>query len=1229
VLTGSFSWAALPESLRIPSETGLVELSVRGEPLPFPDRDEGGRLWLRKRAGAGEAESRLEVVVHRRVVDEVPLLLEAVVQLRVSGQGREVAIGPAVPAPFAAMSLDSPLPARVESDGRLRVQVRPGTWTLRLLSRHQGGPVAAVALLDRDPDRDDPWDPEEVWVFDARNHLRLVHVEGVPGIDPQQTQLPEEWKRLPAYLMKPGSRMRLVEKRRGDEDPAPDRLTLERTWWLDFDGGGYTAHDRIGGAWSRSWRLEAAPPTVLGRVSIDGRDQFISRLDAEASAGVEVRQGRVDIEADSRLEGIRSVVPAVGWSHDFQKVSAQLNLPPAWRLFHASGVDDVRTTWVAGWSLLEIFLVLVSVMIVAQLYGRRWAGVALVTLVLIYPETGAPRWTWLLLLATHALLRVVPEGRLLRATRLARLGAIALLAVVAIPFVVQQARIALYPTLEFPWLSVRAEAEQAAAVPEATEEQVRGAGRLAERRIAPGGMDLSKGSAAGEPLRELRQSVEHYYAPDPLALVSTGPGLPRWAWRAVELGWRGPVEAGQEIRLLLIPPWGNFLLAWVRIAATVLLALCLLDLGGRLPWLRVLSRGTGVIALALLASGTFASSGAAADVPPQEILDELRARLLEPPECFPACAASPRMRLRVTPTRLRARIEIDAAWDTAVPLPGGVKHWMPETVLVDGIAPRGLAHRADGRLFIPLGPGKHQVTLEGPLPGRDTVQIPLPLKPRRVEADVSGWTLDGVGEDGRPDQSLQLTRERETGPDASTLEPQELPPFVRVERNIRLGLSWQVESRVTRMTPPGRALFLELPLLPGESVTREGLRVAEGRTLMIAMGPTTSSVSWTSVLDVAPSLQLRAADTLSWTEVWRLDVAPVWHVEATGIPVVHTPTPRAIRIREWRPWPGEDVDLRIVRPESVDGRTLTIDHARLHVRPGLRASESTLTLDLRASRGLQHALTLPEGAELESVKLDGALQPIRAVEGRIVLPIRPGKHTAELVWRSPDPIATRYRTAAVDPGVPSVNAEIEVGVPVDRWVLFVGGPRLGPAVLFWSLLIVALLLAWGLGKIPLTPLGWGSWFLLFIGLSQVTIWLSLLVVAWLLALGWRRANAAAASDAAFNALQLLLALSTAVALLVLVWAIQQGLLGLPDMQIAGNGSSSRLLRWYQDRTAGPLPTGWMVSLPLGAYRLAMLAWALWLARALVGWLRWGWDCFSRDGIWRPLRPRVVEPPSGP
>jgi hypothetical protein len=83
------------------------------------------------------------------------------------------------------------------------------------------------------------------------------------------------------------------------------------------------------------------------------------------------------------------------------------------------------------------------------------------------------------------------------------------------------------------------------------------------------------------------------------------------------------------------------------------------------------------------------------------------------------------------------------------------------------------------------------------------------------------------------------------------------------------------------------------------------------------------------------------------------------------------------------------------------------------------------------------------------------------------------------------------------------------------------------------------------------------------------------------------------------------------------------------MQIAGNDSTASMLQWYQDRTGGPLPRPAALSAPLWAYRLAMLRWALWLAQALLGWLRWGWRCFTEGGAWRPLRRRAAAPPPVP
>ncbi|HEX4621980.1 MAG TPA: hypothetical protein VH208_10480, partial [Myxococcaceae bacterium] len=281
---GTFAWDALPDSLQIPTETGLLALSVSGRAIAYPNRDETGRVWLQKQATDEKADNRTDLTVHRRVVDEIPLQVTTHLELQVAGKTREEVLGKALLDGFVPMSLESGVPARLEADGRLRVQLRPGHFMIEVTARHPG-PVAALTLGEAGG----PWASEEVWAFEARSSLRLVTVEGVTGVDPQQTTLPDAWKSLPAYRMKPGDTMRFDEKRRGDSDPAPDQLKLQRDLWLDFDGAGYTLSDAISGKLSRSWRLEMRDPIKLGRVAVGGRDQFITRLAPSSPAGVEIR----------------------------------------------------------------------------------------------------------------------------------------------------------------------------------------------------------------------------------------------------------------------------------------------------------------------------------------------------------------------------------------------------------------------------------------------------------------------------------------------------------------------------------------------------------------------------------------------------------------------------------------------------------------------------------------------------------------------------------------------------------------------------------------------------------------------------------------------------------------------------------------------------------------------------------------------------------------------------
>ncbi|MCA9772999.1 MAG: hypothetical protein KC466_11370, partial [Myxococcales bacterium] len=587
-----------------------------------------------------------------------------------------------------------------------------------------------------------------------------------------------------------------------------------------------------------------------------------------------------------------------------------------------------------------------------------------------------------------------------------------------------------------------------------------------------------------------------------------------------------------------------------------------------------------------------------------------------------------RMLVEAAPDGLRIRLDVGAADLTAIPLPGSLDEWSPELVTVDGGPAGAMSRTPDGRLWLVLTQGPHQLVLEGPLARRESVRLHLPLRPKRLEARLAGWTLAGLRDDGAPEDTLQLTRERPESEDARReIEPGALPPFVTVDRSLLLGVDWRVRTVARRRTPLGTPIVLKVPLLPGEAVLTAGIDVRDGAAL-VNLGPRAASAGWESTLPAGPRIDLRAAESGSLGERWHLRASPIWHVEFEGILPIYREEAKSDAGLTWAPWPGESVTVSIDRPAGAEGPTLTIDRASLIVRPGLRAVDGVLEMSIRSSRGTQHPIGLPKGAILESVAIGGQAQPVEAIDGVVTVPIAPGTTALRVAWRSPGGPGRRLETPRVDLGAPAVNLDIRVESSRDRWILFAGGPRVGPAVLFWSFLVILLPLAWVLGRLPWTPLRARHWFGLGVGLTQVNIVVAAVVAGWLFALGWRRVRPGLDDRGAFNLRQIALVLWTLVALAGLVWGIEQGLLGLPEMQIAGNGSGPELLRWFVDRAPARVPVAWVLSAPLYAYRVAMLLWALWIAWALIRWLRWGWECFGTGGYWRPRAPRAEGPVRG-
>lgn len=1252
-ITGEFAWDRLPESLPVPPASGLLRLTLDGSPVAFPDF-RASRLWLKDQGEeAASAEDRLELQVYRRVEDMVPMRVVTRLEIDVAGRQREVLIGPVLPADsdgnqFIPVQLMSPITGKLENDGSLRLQVRPGHWVVEIIARS----VGVVGSLPV-PDIKAPWPAEEVWVFQAHTDLRLVETGGLPAVDPRQTTLPEGWRELPAFLAKPGEALALKLVRQGDADPAMDQIAIKRTLWLDFDGGGYTVQDAIEGTVSRTHRLEASRELLLGRVNVSGEDMLITTRSGTDTKGVEVRRGQIQTVAASRVEGGVSRLKATGWEHDFNSASATLNMPPGWEVLAVTGVDNRPRTWLQKWTLLDLFLLLIISIATFRLLGPIPGALALLAVGLSWHTAFAPRTIWLHILVVVALLKYLPEGKLRRITSAYRMLIFVLLIFMFIPFAVDQVRTALYPQLQnmgglpFPILGPAAmkRADVQRYDPNIQTDNLF-QDKNVEKRALEETDDYRQQQYAPEPssveqtLKKPRSSYSSaglFSLPsnallqriDAGALVQTGPGLPGWYWDSIHLSWNGPVSRTQEVGIYYLPPMANSIVKVVRVLLVGLLGLLLA--GVRLPALRSSTSALGTVFSALIPAILISSAlmfpppAMASEFPSPDLLKELQVRLLEPPECLPDCAQVSRLRLDVSPGTLRMRMEVHAMDEIAVPLPCTAAQWLPRTVLVDGEPVQALSRSSDGVLWVSLDEGIHQVVMEGQLPGRSTVLIPLILPVHRVEAKVKGWALEGVHENGAADKQLQLTRiKKEATADMPALEAEALPPFVLVDRTLQLGLEWRALTRVQRISPSGTAVVLEIPLLKGESVITDGVRVEDGKVL-VNMGPTQRTMNWESALDEQEQVALTAPEVTGWVEAWRAEVSPIWNMEQTaGINVIHRKDPRGFWAPVWRPWPGETVKLKITRPEAVPGSTFTVDTSQYFLKPGKHATYVTLSFVARSSLGAQHVVKVPEGAELTGITIDGALQPIRPEGGKINLPVRPGRQAYDINWRLPEGVGAIYTVPGVDIGVDSVNQNIRVVMPRNRWVLLAGGPRLGPAVLFWSYIVVVLVVAFGLGRTKLTPLAWWQWMLLGLGLTQVPLIGAAVIVGWLLALGLRRKVPEDFKPDRFNAVQVLLAFLTVVAAIALMAAIKKGLLGLPDMQVSGNGSTAYNLNWYADRVGGPTANAWILSVPLYIYRLLMLAWALWLASSLIGWLKWGWESFTTGGYWKKA-PLLVLP----
>ena len=1210
-LAGEFRWSGMPQRVAIPKQIGILSLVIDGQAVTIPNWDATGYVWLKRLRTEPAEKDLLALQVYRAIEDGIPLWLRTEIDLTVSGKSREEQLGSILPAGWQLSLVDSPIPVAVDDNGMMKAQVRAGNWKVRVHAFRNTEIDEVRFAADAQP-----LTKVELIGFRAKPDFRIAEIEGLPQLDVNQTTYPSQWRDLPVFEWKTDATFRLVEKMRGLGQQRPKGLTIDRHFWLDEDGRGITYSDRISGKLQQIWRLDVADDQDLGAVRVDGEHQLITANPNTSAHGLEIRNRNPKLEAIGRVADTTQW-SATGWQTDAESLNITLSLPPGWRVFALFGADRVEGDWLTAWSLLDLFLLLIFALAVLRLWGIRACIVALLAFGLSYHEPGAPRLTWLFLLMPLALLRVVTAGSGKSWLKAWRNIALALLLLNLIPFATRQIQSAIYPQLETQGVTYRTRSMF----------EWLGFAYTTGARVADYAREASVSEPSSGEVFPIRPEQTNL-AFDPKARIQTGPAIPAWNWNQVYCNWDGPVSSDQQIVPILISRPLHQCLTVVRLALLFLLAA--ISFGVRPPRIPFLRRrvATAVVLLALLPA-----NAALGQIPDPQVLNTLRERLLQPSDAYPHAAEITSVDLTLNEGKIAMTAEVHAAIDVAVPLPGRLPAWSPVSVRIDEQPEAVVCRRDDGYLWVAVPQGVHQIVVEGWLAEATEWEWTFLLPPRRVSIDAPGWEVTGVRPNGVPEDQVLFAQPVQRTEGASTYDQKNFRAIVTVDRRLEIGLLWKVHTTVTRLSEPGKAVLLKIPLLSGESVLTSNVVVNDG-AIEVTLGANQLNFSWESELASAAEIQLEAVQTDQWVEGWHLITSPVWSVTFTGIEPIYETNEETL-IPVWRPWPGEDVTLVFRQPEAVSGETVTVQRVFHETTLGARQRGTKLNLEVESSLGTDFVIQFdPEAkAEISSLSVDGRSNPVRFDGTKLIVPLRPGRQMVEVAWKTSQTLNTVAAVEAVTLPVAGANVTTALRVPANRWILWAGGPLRGPVVRFWTIVVSAILAAAALGSLSLSPLRRIEWVLLALGLTQVHVAAGMLVVGWLFLLAWRgKRGPEQMGFFRFNLLQLWLVLFTLIVLGIFVVVVGEGLLGNPEMFIVGNGSSRTYLNWFQPLTGSSLPAPYIVSISVWFYRLLMLFWALWLATALLRWLKDAWTAFSNGGCWKrwtrrrePQLAEVVEP----
>lgn len=336
-----------------------------------------------------------EIKVYRKFTDSIPYFLHTKILINYSGKIKDLDLGTVLPENFKLSELNSDLKITFKNN-HYYATINSGSHFINF-SSFSNSPIDTISILGLVNESEN-----EIWSIQKNNNIRNMDVSNVNIVDSQQVNVPQEWSKLPSYLVK--DKLTINTSQQGISLNTNLKINAQRSTFFGFNDKVYS-FDEINIDNNNSKELKFKNNIDLQSVSFekprmilkDGNNPYVLLNNQDKNGQIYFDS----IFGDSIPSQLSDNYFVQNWNTFFT--------PRTELIWAKNATVSSPNFWFNSWNLYSLFSLSILIIAIYKMLGKETAFIALFSLISFYENNSVFWLLWLLLIISFAFNKYLPE----------------------------------------------------------------------------------------------------------------------------------------------------------------------------------------------------------------------------------------------------------------------------------------------------------------------------------------------------------------------------------------------------------------------------------------------------------------------------------------------------------------------------------------------------------------------------------------------------------------------------------------------------------------------------------------------------------------------------------------------------------------------------------------------------------------------------------------------------